>query len=181
MPAPASRRGASPALCPTKGPRHLLRSPLPTPSVANCGESPTVSCGVLREPRHFWNRGASGTLSTPPMWRVRALAPCGDADFPAIPLPGVGCVQQVSWACSPWASASPPHYRPAARRCQPDPLLAPPGVVWQFPPRLRDFIFFAPCCRSSVVEHPLGKGEVECSIHSGSTRKIPEIQSFQRR
>lgn len=24
-------------------------------------------------------------------------------------------------------------------------------------------------CRSSVVEHPLGKGEVECSIHSGST------------
>src|SRR5262249_40893983 len=28
------------------------------------------------------------------------------------------------------------------------------------------------CCRSSVVEHPLGKGEVECSIHSGSTSKI---------
>jgi hypothetical protein len=38
-------------------------------------------------------------------------------------------------------------------------LLAPPEVVWQFPPRLRDFIFCAPCCRSSVVEHPLGKQE----------------------
>jgi hypothetical protein len=24
-------------------------------------------------------------------------------------------------------------------------------------------------CRSSVVEHPLGKGEVVCSIHTGST------------
>ena len=30
-------------------------------------------------------------------------------------------------------------------------------------------------CRSSVVEHPLGKGEVECSIHSGST--IPNFHS----
>ena len=31
-------------------------------------------------------------------------------------------------------------------------------------------------CRSSVVEHPLGKGEVECSIHSGSTisATVPE-------
>jgi hypothetical protein len=26
------------------------------------------------------------------------------------------------------------------------------------------------CCRSSVVEHSLGKGEVVCSIHTGSTR-----------
>ena len=26
-----------------------------------------------------------------------------------------------------------------------------------------------PCCRSSGVEHSLGKGEAECSIHSGST------------
>ena len=49
--------------------------------------------------------------------------------------------------------------------------LAPPGVVWQFPPRSRRAIFRCAfsCCRSSVVEHPLGKGEVECSIHSGST------------
>jgi hypothetical protein len=26
-----------------------------------------------------------------------------------------------------------------------------------------------------VVEHPLGKGEVECSIHSGSTSKINHL------
>jgi hypothetical protein len=29
--------------------------------------------------------------------------------------------------------------------------------------------FAARCCRSSGVEHSLGKGEVECSNHSGST------------
>ena len=28
------------------------------------------------------------------------------------------------------------------------------------------------CCRSSVVEHPLGKGEVDCSIQSGSTKLL---------
>src|SRR5262249_8517771 len=33
------------------------------------------------------------------------------------------------------------------------------------------------CCRSSVVEHPLGKGEVECSIHSGSTIKIKHLEN----
>ena len=31
------------------------------------------------------------------------------------------------------------------------------------------------CCRSSVVEHSLGKGEVESSILSGSTIQLPEI------
>jgi len=30
----------------------------------------------------------------------------------------------------------------------------------------------ASCCRSSVVEHSLGKGEVVCSIHTGSTSLI---------
>src|SRR5262249_32511538 len=35
------------------------------------------------------------------------------------------------------------------------------------------------CCRSSVVEHPLGKGEVECSIHSGSTRKIKQLVDYK--
>ena len=29
-----------------------------------------------------------------------------------------------------------------------------------------------------MVEHPLGKGEVECSIHSGSTMKPAEINVF---
>ena len=32
-------------------------------------------------------------------------------------------------------------------------------------------------CRSSVVEHPLGKGEVVCSIHTGSTRKTFEVSA----
>src|SRR5215470_13432532 len=31
------------------------------------------------------------------------------------------------------------------------------------------------CCRSSVVEHPLGKGEVVSSILTGSTRKRSQI------
>jgi len=34
------------------------------------------------------------------------------------------------------------------------------------------------CCRSSVVEHSLGKGEVVCSIHTGSTTKPQEIWAF---
>jgi integrase len=33
-----------------------------------------------------------------------------------------------------------------------------------------------PSCRSSVVEHSLGKGEVVCSIHTGSTRLNTEYQ-----
>src|SRR5215469_2294769 len=33
-------------------------------------------------------------------------------------------------------------------------------------------------CRSSVVEHSLGKGEVVCSIHTGSTTKTKQIKCF---
>ena len=33
----------------------------------------------------------------------------------------------------------------------------------------RPIFFLRPCCRSSVVEHSLGKGEVDSSILSGST------------
>ena len=36
----------------------------------------------------------------------------------------------------------------------------------------------APCCRSSVVEHSLGKGEVDSSILSGSTRKSEDNQDL---
>ena len=35
-------------------------------------------------------------------------------------------------------------------------------------------------CRSSVVEHPLGKGEVESSILSGSTRNTKKISMLLR-
>src|SRR5215469_8921580 len=34
------------------------------------------------------------------------------------------------------------------------------------------------CCRSSVVEHSLGKGEVVSSILTGSTRKAKQTRSF---
>jgi hypothetical protein len=33
-------------------------------------------------------------------------------------------------------------------------------------------------CRSSVVEHSLGKGEVVCSIHTGSTIRKTEKMKF---
>src|SRR5262249_39647126 len=36
-------------------------------------------------------------------------------------------------------------------------------------------------CRSSVVEHSLGKGEVVCSIHTGSTRNLQQEQQLEER
>src|SRR5262249_47939063 len=36
------------------------------------------------------------------------------------------------------------------------------------------------CCRSSVVEHSLGKGEVVSSILTGSTRKALQFEGFQQ-
>jgi hypothetical protein len=35
-------------------------------------------------------------------------------------------------------------------------------------------------CRSSVVEHSLGKGEVVSSILTGSTRKALQFEGFQQ-
>jgi hypothetical protein len=57
--------------------------------------------------------------------------------------------------------------RPAG---SPGTFLAPCHPLWQFP-RASGGAPAAPCCRSSVVEHSLGKGEVDSSILSGSTRK----------
>ncbi len=48
--------------------------------------------------------------------------------------------------------------------------LAPYRLLWHGHPRRRR-------CSSSVVEHPLGKGEVESSILSCSTSKINKIAS----
>jgi hypothetical protein len=42
--------------------------------------------------------------------------------------------------------------------------------------RAAPFLLRDLCCRSSVVEHPLGKGEVECSIHSGSTTAFVRVR-----
>ena len=56
--------------------------------------------------------------------------------------------------------------------------LAQKGGLWQTSPRLAGPVaarFFAStCCRSSVVEHSLGKGEVDSSILSGSTSSRPD-------
>jgi hypothetical protein len=52
-------------------------------------------------------------------------------------------------------------------------ILAPRQPLWQVPPAPGPLAFLNGadiCCRSSVVEHSLGKGEVDSSILSGSTR-----------
>ena len=54
--------------------------------------------------------------------------------------------------------------------------LAPLWPLWQGSPHSRPHFFYshpARRCRSSVVEHSLGKGEVVSSILTGSTRKSP--------
>jgi hypothetical protein len=56
-------------------------------------------------------------------------------------------------------------------------VLAVPRPMWQGTRRPRAIVSFPcrfdrpACCGSSVVEHSLGKGEVESSILSRSTRK----------
>src|SRR5262245_23043917 len=47
--------------------------------------------------------------------------------------------------------------------------LACVSALWQGSPQWRPCLFLQFCCRSSVVEHSLGKGEVDSSILSGST------------
>ena len=71
------------------------------------------------------------------------------------------------------------------RSTQPVPVLAPVGGLWQEPPPVAAFsgrfLAWRPCCRSSVVEHSLGKGEVDSSILSGSTIEALRNQGFSRR
>jgi hypothetical protein len=51
--------------------------------------------------------------------------------------------------------------------------LAPEGSLWQEPAACRGplgpILLIRACCRSSVVEHSIGNGEVDSSILSGST------------
>ena len=47
-------------------------------------------------------------------------------------------------------------------------VLPAPTICWA-PARRRVVLPESTCCRSSVVEHSLGKGEVDSSILSGST------------
>jgi hypothetical protein len=58
------------------------------------------------------------------------------------------------------------------------PRLAKPRRLVYFlaPPPVRTGV--SGCCRSSVVEHSLGKGEVHSSILCGSTIKAAETREF---
>ena len=57
--------------------------------------------------------------------------------------------------------------------------LAQEGGLWQISARLVGpsgaRFFTSTCCRSSVVEHSIGNGEVDSSILSGSTIIFTEI------
>jgi hypothetical protein len=70
--------------------------------------------------------------------------------------------------------------------------LAPPSALWQGSPRFQGARRFdvrrrgrwyglKACCRSSVVEHSLGKGEVDSSILSGSTRNLQQKHDIKGR
>ena len=65
---------------------------------------------------------------------------------------------------------------PLCEGCRGRSVLAPLWTLWQGSPHSRPHLFYshpARRCRSSVVEHSLGKGEVVSSILTGSTRKSP--------
>ena len=96
---------------------------------------------------------------------ARAFAPCVCAGSRAAPPPGGRNAR-----------------RPCARPSAPEERRLPAG----YPPRrpglrngrARGMVAAAPRRRSSVVERALGKGEVECSIHSGGT--IPARPGLRR-
>ncbi len=62
---------------------------------------------------------------------------------------------------------------PANWQAKPVPALARPPALWQGSARLGGALWadsrIRACCRSSVVEHSIGNGEVDSSILSGST------------
>ena len=65
---------------------------------------------------------------------------------------------------------------------RPGQLLAPAGALWQEPAACRAllgrFLEYRACCRSSVVEHSIGNGEVDSSILSGSTIHLLDLYTF---
>jgi hypothetical protein len=72
-----------------------------------------------------------------------------------------------------FAMAIPRWFRPFLRVSQAPPALAHAGGLWQGSARsagpLGPILVSGACCRSSVVEHSIGNGEVDSSILSGST------------
>ena len=112
-----------------------------------------------------WFRAFAGTERTDRAWApgpARAPAPCGGAGSRAAPLPAArrrfrSC--RICRSFPPW----PPGIKGRRRACKRS--LDRAGMIgYSLAPQR---------CRSSVVEHPLGKGEVESSILSGSTIRPP--------
>jgi hypothetical protein len=67
---------------------------------------------------------------------------------------------------------------------RPPPALARKGALWQGSARsvgapLGPILVSGACCRSSVVEHSIGNGEVDSSILSGSTIYFSNIKQRQ--
>jgi hypothetical protein len=82
-----------------------------------------------------------------------------------------------SWPILPQFGAIPGLSRPCASEVIVAHIAAPDGA-----PRADSFrVSPRACCRSSVVEHSLGKGEVDSSILSGSTSTPNKINSLAKR
>jgi hypothetical protein len=97
-------------------------------------------------------------------WPVPAPALCAFSGCREEPPPAFSAAPLLSSPCWPVFQSSSPHFS------RPGPPVKPAGCKASSPvakPAHR--VFHARCCRSSVVEHSLGKGEVEGPIPSGST------------
>ena len=74
------------------------------------------------------------------------------------------------------------HFLPILGHSRPRRVLAPEGSLWQEPAACRGLLgpilTYRACCRSSVVEHSIGNGEVDSSILSGSTIFQCRINSY---
>ena len=88
--------------------------------------------------------------------------------------PGIGGIAGPKNAASP--------ILPILAALERIPVLAPDRPLWQEPPACRGplgrFLLPRACCRSSVVEHSIGNGEVDSSILSGSTIQRADYLTF---
>ena len=133
---------------PNSGPGLRRKSGSPCLRPASCAARSSPACCACR-PRACSLRRLRFSRS------AAAAAPDG---LPIAPL-----CRACSWpACQSTRPTRPQPGFPAA-------ALAPESALWQGSPRFVSPICLRFCCRSSVVEHSLGKGEVHSSILCGST------------